>query len=95
MDILRWPIAGAFLRWRHSRSLAQSLLLVVAAVLVVHGLRGPQFGPANLATVATWNHYRGLLVLTLLAAGNLFCFGCPMILVRDGLGSAFAARTSS
>jgi hypothetical protein len=28
-------------------------------------------------------HYRGLLVIALLAAGNLFCAGCPFVLVRD------------
>ena len=31
----------------------------------------------------TWVHYRGLLVVALLAAGNLFCTGCPFVLVRD------------
>lgn len=81
--MLDWPVIGRYLRWRHSRTLVQGALLVAAAVLVLHGLTGPQFGPANLATVVTWNHYRGLLALTLLAAGNLFCFGCPMILARD------------
>jgi ferredoxin len=39
--------------------------------------------PTNLATVLTWVHYRGLLVVALLAAGNLFCSGCPFVLVRD------------
>ncbi len=28
-------------------------------------------------------HYRGLLVVVLLAAGNFFCMGCPFVLVRD------------
>ena len=49
-----------------------------------HGLAGPDLAPANLATVLTWVHYRGLLVVALLAAGNLFCAGCPFVLVRDG-----------
>ena len=31
----------------------------------------------------TWVHYRGLLIVALLAAGNLFCTGCPFVLVRD------------
>jgi polyferredoxin len=46
-------------------------------------LLGPQIAPANLATVLTWVHYRGLLVIVLLAAGNFFCMGCPFVLVRD------------
>jgi polyferredoxin len=74
---------GRFLRWRHARATLQGLLLAVAAAVVVHGLVGPQFAPRNLATVLTWVHYRGLLLVALLAAGNLFCTGCPFVLVRD------------
>jgi ferredoxin len=33
--------------------------------------------------VLTWIHYRGLLVIALLVAGNVFCMGCPMVRVRD------------
>ena len=37
----------------------------------------------NLATVLTWVHFRGALVLVLLAAGNFFCLACPFMLVRN------------
>jgi polyferredoxin len=82
-DVLRWPLVGRFLRWRHARTALQCGLLAVAAAVVAHGLLGPQFAPRNLATVLTWVHYRGLLLVALLAAGNLFCTGCPFVLVRD------------
>ncbi len=82
-DLLRWPIVGALLRWRHVRTAAQLVLLLVAIVIVLHGLLGPQLAPKNLATVLTWIHYRGLLIGALLAAANVFCGACPMILVRD------------
>ncbi len=82
-DLLRWPIAGALLRSKRARTVAQTVLLLVAAVVVLHGLLGPQLAPRNLATVLTWIHYRGLLIGVLLAAGNAFCGACPMILVRD------------
>jgi ferredoxin len=82
-DVLTWPIIGPALRWRHARTALQLVMLGVALVAVVHGLVGPQLAPANLATVLTWVHYRGLLIVALLAAGNLFCTGCPFILVRD------------
>jgi polyferredoxin len=82
-DVLRWPLIGRFLRWRHARSSLQLVLLAAAVAVAVHGVFGPQLAPRNLATVATWVHYRGLLVLALLAAGNLFCAGCPFVLVRD------------
>jgi polyferredoxin len=83
VDVLRWPLFGAFLRWRHARRTFQLLLLLAAAVVVGHGLFGPQTPTGNLAPVLTWVHYRGLLIVALLAAGNLFCAGCPFVLVRD------------
>jgi ferredoxin len=82
-DVLRWPLVGRFLRWRHARTSLQLFLLLVAAVLVLHGLFGPGVAPANLATVLSWVQYRGWLIVGLLAAGNVFCTGCPFVLVRD------------
>jgi polyferredoxin len=51
--------------------------------MVLHGLLGPRLAPRNLATLLTWIHYRGVLVLVLVAAGNLFCMGCPFMLPRN------------
>ena len=82
-DVLRWPLVGSFLRWRYARTSLQFVLLLVAAVLVLHGLFGPQVAPANLATVLSWVQYRGWLILALLVAGNFFCTACPFVLVRD------------
>jgi ferredoxin len=82
-DVLRWRGVGRFLRWRHARTSLQLVLLVIAAVLVLHGLFGPQVAPANLATVLSWVQYRGWLIVALLVAGNFFCTGCPFVLVRD------------
>ena len=61
----------------------QLVLLATAVAVVLHGLLGPQLAPRNLATVLTSIHWRGLLIVAILATGNLFCTGCPMILVRD------------
>jgi ferredoxin len=83
VDVLRWPIVGRLLRWRRFRTATQLALLLVAILVVAHGLFGPQLAPTNLATVLTWIHYRGLLIGALLAAGNVFCGACPMIMVRD------------
>ena len=82
-DVLRWPVIGRFLRWRYARTSLQLVLLLVALILVLHGLFGPQVAPANLATVLSWVQYRGWLIIALLAAGNFFCTGCPFVLVRD------------
>jgi ferredoxin len=83
VDLLRWPIIGAVLRWRHVRTVTQIALLLVAAAIVVHGFVGPQVAATNLSTLLTWIYYRGLLIGVLLVAANLFCAACPMILVRD------------
>jgi ferredoxin len=83
LDVLQWPVIGSFLRWRHARTALQLVLLSLALVVVLDGLLSARIDPTNLATVLTWVHYRGLLVIALLAAGNLFCTGCPFVLVRD------------
>jgi cytochrome c oxidase assembly factor CtaG/ferredoxin len=81
-DILRVPVLGHFLRWRHARFAAQVPLLLLAAVVVYDGLRGPPVGAMNLAGVLPWIHWRGLLIFGLLAMGNVFCMACPFTLPR-------------
>ncbi len=83
LDLLRAPVLGRFLSWRHARLALQLVLLLAAIVLVLHGLLGPQLAPKNLATLVTWVHYRGFLVAVLVGAGNLFCAACPLLLARD------------
>jgi len=82
-DILNVPVLGGFLRWRHARLTLQLVLGSLALIVVLHGFLGPDLAPKNLATLLTWVHYRGLLVVTLLAVGNLFCMGCPLLLPRE------------
>ncbi len=81
-DLLRLPLVGRFLKWRHARLCLQVPLLLLAAVIIYDGLCGPQVGAMNLAGVLPWIHWRGLLILGLLAAGNVFCMGCPFLLPR-------------
>src|ERR1700722_14704981 len=82
-DVLRWPIVGGFLKWRHSRTVLLIPLLPVAVVMMLQGLFGAPIAPNNRGTVLTWVHFRGALVLVLLAAGNFFCLACPFMLVRN------------
>ena len=83
VDLLRVPVLGSFLRWRHARLALQLPLLLLALVLVLHGLFGPRLAPKNLSTLLVWVHYRGLLVAGLLVFGNVFCMGCPLLLPRE------------
>jgi hypothetical protein len=82
-DLLRVPLLGNLLRWRHARTVLQIPLFIVAALMILHGLWGPQLAPKNLATTLTWVHFRGALVLVLLLAGNFFCMACPFMLPRN------------
>jgi ferredoxin len=82
-DLLLVPVIGPLLRWRHVRTFVQLPLFLLSVIMVLHGLFGPTLAPKNLATTLTWLHFRGLLVLVLLCAGNFFCLACPFMLVRD------------
>jgi ferredoxin len=57
-------------------------MLLLALLLIYDGFTGSARAGENLATVAPWVHYRGLVVLALLLAGNLFCAACPFALPR-------------
>jgi len=81
-NILRWPLMGRFLRWRWGRLALQTTMLLITAVLLYDGFTGRPLAPTNLATVVTWVHYRGLVMLALLLFGNLFCMSCPFTLPR-------------
>jgi len=82
VDVLRWPLLGRLLRWRWGRLAFQVPLLIIAALMIYDGLTGPQIAPQNIASVTAWVHYRGLVILALLVAGNLFCMSCPFALPR-------------
>jgi ferredoxin len=81
-DLLRLPLLGRFLKWRHTRLCMQVPLLLLAGLIVYDGLCGAPVGAMNLAGVLPWIHWRGLVVLGLLTMGNIFCMACPFMLPR-------------
>jgi ferredoxin len=93
-DLLRVPGIGGLLKWRYVRPVLQAPLLVIAVVMILHGLFGPSISPKNLATTLSWVHFRGALVLVLLCAGNFFCLACPFMLVRQAARKIFRPRFS-
>ena len=82
LDLLRLPLVGPALRAAGTRRALQALMLLLAAAVVVDGLRGPQMSPMNLAGVLPWTYWRGFVVVALLALGNAFCMVCPFMLPR-------------
>jgi cytochrome c oxidase assembly factor CtaG/polyferredoxin len=91
-DLLRMPVLGPFLRSRYGRRALQAALVVVAALVIADGFLGPPVGGMNLAGLLPWTQARGLLVIALLAAGNLFCMACPFTLPRE-LGKRLGLAT--
>ena len=91
-DLMRVPVLGSLFRWRYARPFLQAPLLVVSIVMILHGLFGPSLAPKNLATTLSWLHFRGVLVLVLLGAGNFFCLACPFMLVRQMARRFFRPR---
>ena len=81
-DLTRTPLLGRFLRWKHARTAVQLPLLALAIIIVADGFFGPRTAPQNAAGVAPWVQWRGLVILALLVAGNLFCMACPFMLPR-------------
>jgi len=83
IDLISLPIIGSILRWPHFRRSIQAVMFLLAMIVIVDGLFGPQMGAMNLAGVLPWTHWRGLSVIALLAVGNVFCMACPFNFVRD------------
>ncbi len=71
-----------FFRWKYARLVFQLPLLILAVIMLVDGFTGRQLAPRNMATTATWLHWRGLVVLALALVGNAFCAACPLMLTR-------------
>ena len=82
-DLLTVPGVGSILLWKHSRTVAQSVVFVLALGIIIDGLIGSPLAAKNTATVSAWVHYRGFVVLALLLFGNLFCAVCPFVLPRQ------------
>jgi cytochrome c oxidase assembly factor CtaG/ferredoxin len=89
-DLLRQPIIGPLLRWPGTRRIAQFGVLLIVVAVIVDGLFGPQIGPMSLAGVVPWIHWRGIVIIGLLVAGNVFCYACPFMLPRTIARALFA-----
>ena len=67
-------------------------MALLAMIVIVDGLAGPQLSPMNLAGVLPWIHWRGLLILSLLVAGQCFLHGMSLHVAAHGRPSLAARR---
>lgn len=74
---------------RVARRTLQFLMLLIAALVIVDGLTGPQVSAINLAGVLPWIHWRGFLVIVIVLGGNYFCMICPFTLFRTTIKRVF------
>ena len=66
-----------------SRRMIQITLFLLAGLIVLDGLFGPESPSAeNLASVLPWTYWRSFVVIGLLLIGNIFCAVCPFTLTR-------------
>ena len=65
------------------RRCAQAIMFCIAIFVIVDGLLGPRIAPLNLAGVLPWIWWRGLVIIAILVAGNVFCWACPFMFVRE------------
>ena len=82
-DLLRVPVLGPIVRYRHFRRVLQVVLFALAVAVAIDGFFGPRIAPMNLAGVLPWTYWRGFAVIALLAGGNFFCMACPFMLPRE------------
>src|ERR1043166_3930941 len=82
-DLLRTPFLGPILRYRHFRRSIQVAMLLLPGIVMLDGFFGAQVAPVNLAGMLPWTYWRGLAVIGLLMAGNVFCMACPFPLPRE------------
>jgi hypothetical protein len=82
-DLLSAPVIGAVFGWPRFRRVVQSIMFALALIVIADGLFGHQMSSMNMAGALPWTHWRGLVVISLLAAGNFFCMACPFTLARD------------
>jgi cytochrome c oxidase assembly factor CtaG len=79
-DLMHLPVLGNFLKWKHARLVLQLLVATLAGIVIYDGLWGPQVAAMNMAGVLPWIHWRGIVILGLLMAGNISCMACPLTL---------------
>jgi len=81
-DLLRIPLLGGFLRWRHFNTLLLAPTLLIFAFIVLAGLFGEQ-NTSNPAILLTWILWWPAVIFTFFLAGRIWCTICPFGYMGD------------
>ena len=81
-DLLRAPVLGRLLRWRHFNTLMVAPTLLIFAYIVGLGLVGEQ-NTSNPAVLLTWILWWPAVIFTFFLAGRIWCTICPFGAVGD------------
>ena len=81
-DLLRVPLLGGFLRWRHFNTLLLAPTLLIFALIIVAGLFGEQ-STGNPAILLTWILWWPAVIFTFFLVGRIWCTICPFGYMGD------------
>lgn len=81
-DLLKVPVLGGFLRWRHFNTLLLAPTLLIFAVIVAAGLFGQQ-DTSNPAILLTWILWWPAVIFTFFLVGRIWCTICPFGYMGD------------
>ena len=84
-DLLALPVVGAVLRRPWCRMGLRVLTLAAAMLVMLDGFAGPDAAATSVAGTWPWTHWRGVVVVAAVTAGNLACMSCPLIAPRTVL----------
>ena len=81
-DLLKMPLLGGFLRWRHFNTLLLAPTLLIFAFIVIAGFFGEQTtsNPAILLTCILW---WPAVIFTFFLVGRIWCTICPFGFMGD------------
>jgi ferredoxin len=81
-DLLKVPLLGGFLRWRHFNTVLLAPTLLIFAFIVLAGLFGEQ-ATSNPAILLTWILWWPAVIFTFFLVGRIWCTICPFGYLGD------------
>ncbi len=81
-DLLKWPVIGKLVRWKHFPALLVAPTALIFTFVVLAGLFGEQ-NTSNPAILLTWILWWPAIIFTFILLGRIWCMACPFGWVGD------------